>query len=59
MRKLEGKKIKDLDHLKGGVLYFWNRIPKIYCIKIVDKFNKDIINLIKNGVHLKIMNIST
>ena len=59
MRKLEGKKIMDLNQLKREVLYIWNRIPKIYCKKIVEKFDKDIINLAKNGGHLKIMNSSS
>lgn len=53
MRKLEGKKFKDLEQLKNDVLYIWNRIPKKYCAKIVEKFNKDIIYLSKSGGHLK------
>ena len=31
MRKLEGKKIKDLNQLKNEVLYIWNRVPKNFC----------------------------
>ena len=59
MRKLEGKKIKDLNQLKNEVLYIWNRVPKNYCKKIVEKFDKDINNLIKNSGHLKNKNTSS
>ena len=59
MRKLEGKKIKDLNQLKNEVLYIWNRVPKNYCKKIVEKFDKDINNLIKSSGHLKNKNTSS
>ena len=59
MRKLEGKNIKDLNQLKNEVLFIWNRIPKIYCQKVVEKFDKDIANIVKNGGHLKNTNTSS
>ena len=59
MRKLEGKKIKDLNQLKNEVLYIWNRVPKNYCKKIVEIFDKDINNLIKNSGYLKNKNTSS
>ena len=48
LRKLEGKYIKDINQLKKEVLYIWNRIPKSYCEKIVQKFDSDIQKLAKS-----------
>ena len=48
LRKLEGKHIKDLNHLKKEVLYIWNRIPKTFCEKIIQKFDSDIKKLTKS-----------
>ena len=48
LSKLEGKKINDLEHLKKEVLYIWNRIPKSFCEKIVQKFDSDIKKLLKS-----------
>lgn len=41
LRKLEGKNIKDLEEMKKEVLFIWNRIPKAFCEKIVEKFNSE------------------
>ena len=49
LRKLEGIKFDNLESLKQKVLYIWNRIPKEYCEKIINKFDEDIELLIKNG----------
>ena len=53
MRKLEGITFNDIESLKKQVLYIWNRIPKSYCEKIINKFDKDIILLAKNGKIIK------
>ena len=37
LRKLEGTKFDNIDNFKK-VLFIWNRIPKEYCEKIINKF---------------------
>jgi hypothetical protein len=49
LRKLEGIKFNDLDAFKKKVLYIWNRVPKSYCKKIIEKFDEDINSLVNKG----------
>ena len=53
MRRLEGITFNDIETLKKRVLFVWNRIPKSFCEKIINKFDKDIISLAKNGKIIK------
>ena len=53
LRKLEGIKFDNIDNFKKKVLFIWNRIPKEYCEKIINKFDEDILLLAKNGGHIK------
>ena len=53
MRRLEGITFNDIESLKKKVLFIWNRIPKSFCEKIINKFDNDINLLAKNGKIVK------